>query len=419
MTTAACAAYLILSLVAVPAAQSQDVAGVLTLSDAVELALAGNPDLRGFGYRLRAQQARTDTASLAPPLELRANVENLLGSGVANRLDSAEAEFSISRVIELGDKRALRAAAGQAGSQLLGVEQAAAELDVVAEVTRRFIHVAADQAHLELTGRATELAEETLAATEARVAAARAPEVELRRARVTLARAQIDQEHAEHELLASRRLLAALWGESEPDFGRIDADLYRLPMPATFESLLARLDRNPDFLRFVSEARLRDAEIRLAQARARSDIDVTAGIRRLQRSRDQAFVIGVAMPLGSAARARGAIAEASALRGASDAERDAHRVRIEAQLFAVYQELLHAITEAGSLRATVVPEMESALTATREAFERGRYSYLEWVDAQRELIAVQRELIESSADAHLYLAEIERLTGEPLSPANP
>jgi len=419
MTTAACAAYLILLLVAMPTAWTQDVVDVLTLGDAVELALAGNPDLRGFGYRLRAQQARTDTASLAPPLELRANVENLLGSGAANRLDSAEAEFSISRVIELGDKRALRAAAGQAGSQLLGVEQSAAELDVVAEVTRRFIHVAADQAHLELTGRATELAEETLAATEARVAAARAPEVELRRARVTLVRAQIDQEHAEHELLASRRLLAALWGESEPRFGRIDADLYRLPAPATFESLLARLERNPDFLRFISEARLRDAEIRLAQARARADIDVTAGIRRLQRTRDQAFVVGVAMPLGSAARARGAIAEASALRGASDAERDAHRVRIEAQLFAVYQELLHAVTEAGSLRATVVPEMESALIATREAFERGRYSYLEWVDAQRELIAVQRELIESSADAHLYLAEIERLTGEPLSPANP
>ena len=419
MTTAACAAYLILLLVAMPTAWTQDVVDVLTLGDAVELALAGNPDLRGFGYRLRAQQARTDTASLAPPLELRANVENLLGSGAANRLDSAEAEFSISRVIELGDKRALRAAAGQAGSQLLGVEQSAAELDVVAEVTRRFIHVAADQAHLELTGRATELAEETLAATEARVAAARAPEVELRRARVTLVRAQIDQEHAEHELLASRRLLAALWGESEPRFGRIDADLYRLPAPAAFESLLARLERNPDFLRFISEARLRDAEIRLAQARARADIDVTAGIRRLQRTRDQAFVVGVAMPLGSAARARGAIAEASALRGASDAERDAHRVRIEAQLFAVYQELLHAVTEAGSLRATVVPEMESALIATREAFERGRYSYLEWVDAQRELIAVQRELIESSADAHLYLAEIERLTGEPLSPANP
>ena len=59
--------------------------------------------------------------------------------------------------------------------------------------------------------------------------------------------------------------------------------------------------------------------------------------------------------------------------------------------------------------------MEAALDATRVAFERGRYSYLEWVDAQRELVDVQRALIDASTNAHLYRAEIERLTGEPLA----
>ena len=62
------------------------------------------------------------------------------------------------------------------------------------------------------------------------------------------------------------------------------------------------------------------------------------------------------------------------------------------------------------LRTSVLPEMEAALEATRYAFERGRYSYLEWADAQRELVDVQRSLIDSSANAHLYRAEIERLT---------
>ena len=48
----------------------------------------------------------------------------------------------------------------------------------------------------------------------------------------------------------------------------------------------------------------------------------------------------------------------------------------------------------------------------------GRYSYLEWVDAQRELVDVQRTLIDASANAHLYRAEIERLTGESLPVAD-
>jgi cobalt-zinc-cadmium efflux system outer membrane protein len=164
---------------------------------------------------------------------------------------------------------------------------------------------------------------------------------------------------------------------------------------------------------------LRDAEIRVAETRARADIALSAGVRRLQQSRDQAFVFGVTIPLGSASRARSAVDEAAALRGQNDAEREAHRVRAEAQLFEIYQELLHALTEAETLRNTVLPEMEAALDATREAFERGRYSYLEWVDAQDELVAIQRSLIDASANAHLYFAEIERLTGMPLSPARP
>ena len=139
------------------------------------------------------------------------------------------------------------------------------------------------------------------------------------------------------------------------------------------------------------------------------------GLKRLQQTRDEALVLGVTMPLKSKARARSAIAEAAALRSETAAERDAHRVRAEAQLFELYQELQHALTEASALRERVLPEMEAALDATRYAFERGRYSYLEWVDAQRELFEVQRALIESAANAHLFRAEIERLTGEPLT----
>jgi cobalt-zinc-cadmium efflux system outer membrane protein len=399
--------------------QAQDIAPPLSLAAAVEQTLARNPRLEIFAYRLRAQDARTGTSALQPPLELRAELEDVFGTGQSSSLDTAEATFSIARVVELGDKSARRIEAAQAGRGLVDAERAAAQLDVLAEVTRRFIHVAADQEHLVLTQRATGLAHDTLTAAEARLAAARAPEVEVRRARITVARAEIEQEHAEHELLTSRRKLAAMWGDADPRFGRIEADLYRLPAAETFDVLVSRLEGNPEFLRFASEARLRDAEIRVAETRARADIALSAGVRRLQQSRDQAFVFGVTIPLGSASRARSAVDEAAALRGQNDAEREAHRVRAEAQLFEIYQELLHALTEAETLRNTVLPEMEAALDATREAFERGRYSYLEWVDAQDELVAIQRSLIDASANAHLYFAEIERLTGMPLSPARP
>jgi cobalt-zinc-cadmium efflux system outer membrane protein len=400
-------------------AQAAETGEPLTLRAAVERTLARNPELAGFGYRLRAQSARADAAYLRPPLELRGDIEDFLGNGAASGFDAAETTFSIARVIELGDKRDYRKAAADAALSVIEVERAAAELDVLAELTRRFIHVARDQELLRVTRRATELARETANSTAGRVEAARAPEVELRRARVTLARAEIDQEHAEHELLAARRALAAMWGDRVDAFGRVETDLYTLPVVDSFEALEARIGGSPDYLRFVSEARLRDAEIRLAEARARSDLVVSGGIRHLQATSDQALVFGVSMPLGRAARAEAGRAEGEALRELNEAESEAHAVRINAELFGIYQELRHAIAEAGILRTSVLPEMEAALAATRVAFEQGRYSFLEWVDAQRALIEVERALTEASANTHLFTAEIERLTSEPLSPANP
>jgi cobalt-zinc-cadmium efflux system outer membrane protein len=386
----------------------------LSLASAIEQTLERNPDLRVYEPRLTAARARSDVAGLKPPLELQTEVQDAFGTGRASGFDTAEATFAVSQVVELGRKRARRIDEAAAHTSLIDAERAAAELDVLTEVARRFIHVAADQEQLELTARATGLAQQTLDAADARVASARAPDVELRRARIAFARAEVEHEHAEHELLSSRRKLAAMWGDSDLRFDAVTADLYALPSPGTFEALVTRLANNPDFLRFASEARLRDAELRLAQAHARSDINVTAGIKRLQDTNDEAFVFAVNVPLFPGARARSGIAEASALRAQSDAEREAHRVRAEAELFELYQELNHSVTEAQVLRTNVLPEMEAALEGTRYAYERGRYSYLEWVDAQRELVDVQRSLIDASANAHLYRAEIERLTGESL-----
>jgi len=406
----ACAAAL-MGVVAPAASQT------LTLGSAIEQTLASNPELRVYKPRLDADRARAAQASLKPPLELQAEVQDAFGTGRASGFDIAETTFALSQVVELGGKRERRTDAAAASTALTEAERAAAELDVLAEVTRRFIHVASDQEHLALTLRATALAEDNVTATAARVAAARAPDVELRRARVTRARVGVEQEHAEHELLTSRRKLAAMWGDTEAHFDRVGADLYALPPSEGYEALVAKLAANPDFARFASEERLRDAELRVAEAHARANLTWRAGVRILSETNDEALVFGVTMPLNASRRARNDIAAARAEREQTTAERDAHRVRAEAELFELFQELRHAITEADMLRTTVLPEMEAALEATRYAFERGRYSYLEWVDAQRELVDVQRALIDASTNAHLYRTEIERLTGEPWSGA--
>jgi cobalt-zinc-cadmium efflux system outer membrane protein len=138
------------------------------------------------------------------------------------------------------------------------------------------------------------------------------------------------------------------------------------------------------------------------------------GARRLQRDGDVALVAGITMPLFGSQLARPAIAEARAERAAVEAREQAARVRAEASLFELVQELQHAITETELLRDEVLPQMQEALQATEYAWQRGRYSYLEWTEAQAERVAVQRTLIEAAANAQIFQVEIERLTGAAL-----
>lgn len=409
------AACILAASVALPSASAQ---APLTLRAAIQATLRSNPGLGRFQFELKAQDARIQHAGLRPVPVVSAEVENVLGTGEARNTDAAEVTFALSQIVELGDKRSARLKAANFGREDIAVEQQAAQLDVLAEVTRRFIHVASDQAQLDLTRNATALVQTTVDGVTRRVQAGRSPEVELIRARAALTRARIDQRHAEHELEASRAKLAAMWGDTTPQFGTVIADLYNLPTPVAFEALVERLQNNPDFLRFASQARLRDAEIRLAEARRKPDIEWSAGIRRLQDTHDDAFVFGVSAPLHSARQAAPAIEEARALRGRIDVEQRAAFINARSQVLDLYQELLHSIDETRILQSEVLPQMEQAREQTEYAYERGRYSYLELVEGQRAYLDTQRALIEAAANAQTLQAEIERLTGEPLQPTS-
>lgn len=392
----------------------------LTLQQAVSAALQGNPQLQTFAFQFRAGDARIQQAGLRPAPEVSVDLENFAGSGETRGIDAAEATFALSQVIELGDKRDTRIGAAQASRGALDIEQQAVQLDVLAEVTRRFIAVAQRQQQVRLARSAAEFAVKTVAASERRVNAAKAPHAELDRARIARDRFRLEERAAEVDLDTARKQLAATWGESQPVIdgrliGEVQADLFALPPTGDFMELVSRLAANPDFLRFASATRLRDAELRLASSQRKPDVTLAAGVRQLQDSDDQAFVASLSVPLFSGRRAESYVAEARANRELVDAERHVAEVKAEAMLYELHQQLTRAVLEARTLKDDIQPRSAEALKETEYAYARGRYSYLELVDAQREYLAVQATLIESAANAHTLRAEIERLTNAPLT----
>ena len=390
----------------------------VTLDEALTRTLDANPALAANGYRIDAAWGRFEQARIAPGPMLDLALNDALGTGDFRGVRGAEATLSIVWILERG-VRLRRIDAATADISLREVEAQVMHLDAAAETARRFLACLAFQARLVNAAEGIRLAEQTVDAVRARVAAGGATQAELSRAEAGLVRAELVEEDYEHELVSANHRLSEQWGETQPDFGRAAGDVQALPAVEPLETLQSRVDANPDIAFFMSQRRLAEAELHVAQARSRPDWQLRAGVRRIEATDDFALVGEITMPLGTRDRHLGRIAETFADMARASGDAQATRVRIETALFVLYEELLHDVHVAAALGERLIPLLESALADTRRAYELGRSSYSELSAVQSELLETRNELLETTIDAHALVVEIERLTGVPvLSPAS-
>lgn len=386
----------------------------LRLDEAVARSLEQNPTLIAESAEQRAVQARAERRALPPPLVVGGEFENVAGTGALQGVDATETTLRLSRVIELGGKRSARQALGAAEVARQRFVGDVARLDIATRTTARFIEVVADQQRLEFARERVKLAERTRSEVARWVTAARNPESDLHAAEIAVVDAQLELEHAEHELAAARTTLAASWGASEPDFPAVVGNLDELPVVEPVAELAARLPQTVAQRSAQFDAAAINARRQVAVASASPEVNVSLGIRRSETLNDQGLVMSVSVPLGTRQRASPAIAEADAELAAVEARRAAQGSEAYQTLFERYQELTHARTEVETVRTRMLPKAEQAFAFTRRGFEAGRFSFIALTQAQRTLFELRERSVEAAARYHSILVEVERLTA--LSP---
>lgn len=387
----------------------------LSLSQAISNVLERNPALKAADYESRAAAARIRTATLTPALRASMEFENFGGSGILSGSDNLESTLSLSKVLELGDKKRLRGDMARGESLVLRNEQDAQRLDILAETAKRFIKVVSDQERLAISEHSLALAQRTHEIVELRVKAGRSANAELRRARIALAKMELELDHARHTLETSRLKLASLWGDTQVLFASAEADLLGVSRPAPFEDLAQLLNNNPDLVRFATQKRLSTTKIQLARARNKANIEVAGGLRHFNATDDTGFVVSLAVPFGSRKRAAPAIEEAEMLGLRDPYDFEQRRLELHGTLFEVHQEIIHATDAVTALRNTIIPLAEEALRDYQNGYTSGRYSLLELNVAQRTLLDSELELLIAATDYHRLRIEIDRLTGAGLA----
>lgn len=255
------------------------------------------------------------------------------------------------------------------------------------------------------------LAGQTHRLVKQRVDAGRNHVADSRLAEVELSRAEIDREHAEHELAVSRLRLAVTWGETQPKFGNAEAPLFVLPPLASFAELETLLTNNPELIAFATEARVAQARLLVARSRSKPNLAFAAGLRYLNDPDDAALLFSMSIPLGTAARAGPEIDEMQSLAARVPLRQEQKRLALYSSLYEIHQELLHARTAFEALTERIIPLSEQTARDYREGYEEGRFSLLELNEAQKSLLGARLEQLDVAENYHRFRIEIERLTG--------
>lgn len=381
----------------------------LTLEQAVAQALAKHPSLTAQAQSVRAAERHAEALALQPQWTVGAELENVLGTGAVSGIHGAETTLRLSRAIELGGKLAARERVGAA--EVARQSEGIGRLQVViaAQAAERHIVVVGHQRRLEILRSHLSLATANRALLTRWVEAGRGSDAELLQADVALIDARLRVEDADHELDSARVALAALWGESDPEFDAIGA-LDSLPAVAPLSELEAQLPRSVEQLAFATDSAALDAQRELAASAAKADVTVSVGVRRLETIDDQALLFGVSMPLGSAPRSALGVARVDAELAALAARQQAAHWDARQQLYGLYRELEHARHVVETHQRETLPAVEAALAASQRGFEMGRFGFLVLNQSQQSLIDLRLAVLEAQQRYHTLLVSIDRLT---------
>lgn len=395
-------------------------ASTLSLDDAVARTAAVHPDLRGFANRARLLGLEGQRAALIPPLSVGIDLENALGSGDYSGVSSAETTLSLAGVMERGGKRAAREALIATRMDELAVERQAKELDVLAEVARRYLDLAEAQARLPLVAASVERQRALAKAVRKRFEEGASPEALAFSAEAEVARREAGLAAAERGIDVAWRALALMWRDASPGAAPgVPARSAALPALQPIEALLESLRQSPDVRYFAQVERVQEARRRIASTARSPDLSWQLGVRRLESSNDIALVAGVSLPLGM--RSRAALDESveEVNLGLVRESRDATVMELEATLVRAHGALAAALVSLRSLEQDILPRLAVSSSQAQRAYAAGALSYFESMQLQNEVSLVELEMLALRFDIDRKLVELQRLTGDPIviSPA--
>lgn len=308
-----------------------------------------------------------------------------------------------------GARRAARATA-RALAEVARAEADTIDLDLRLRATIAWLDLYGAGQTARIKMEASERLDALVVVTRARRDAGDASDAEVVNAEAQAARAHVEADDAARsEGIASAELAGLLgWDPSE---ALMTAG--GLPTPDSApDTPSLRISRHP-VLR-VQEARVAEADAAIAEARAagRPDVHVNFEVDTLDpRGAPTDVRVGLAVDLPFGGRGRARVHAAGARLRAEQAEADAVRSQLTAELVAAQRRWAAARQRATSFTTAIVPAQERSSDLVRKAYAAGEVELASVIQSERDLLDVRAESLAADIAAAEAWTALERAVG--------
>jgi cobalt-zinc-cadmium efflux system outer membrane protein len=387
---------------------------LLTLDDAVALALEFNPALAGSSWRVGVAQGREIQAGKIPNPEIDFRFAQL--GERRGEEDVSRRRIFLREEFELGGKRRRRVDLAQIESQLADWSYRDKRSEIATAVAMEFAAVLGAQRSVELYGELVEYIEKLHAAAEQMVEMSSLGRMEMQLIVRRRGLARIDLGSAEAQLAAARFGLAAIWGSSPPDFDTAVGDLEPAGPIPSIDAVLEMAKGSPSTERWEAEVERSRAELSLSRSGAVPDLEVGLGYAWEDNSSPPDYILDFQIDLPLFNRNQGSIQAANSELQRTEARREAAEA-VDARLIAqMYYELSERAARSSILGEEVIPAVRAAVATSRLAFEGQAQGLADVLDSRRDLAKAEMRRTEALVDYRQTLAELEHLIGQPLVP---
>lgn len=389
----------------IPALSAQE--SGLTLDQAVETALARNPEVLAARARIDAARGRTLQLKSRPEPQAAASIEGVPIPGLKKEGDQVEVHLGIEQAFEYPGKRALRADIGRQGEDMAAAELDRVRLLLTARVKRTYWSAAFAGAAVEALERTSSRLDALLEDLQAKYRTGAAAYVDVLRARAEKARLRNQILEQAKEKRTAELGLDELLGRPPGEPVALLTALPFVPLDADPAALVERARATLPSFR-LSALRIQGAEslVKLAGLSRRPDF-LAGFLFPSVRPNAWGVSFGLTMPFLRPGRAKGLAQEASAEAEASRFAAEALDRRVRTAVESAYIAAKSAEEQVYVYEKSLLRELDDELGIQLDYFRYGKAEAFSLLDLYRTYILAQVEHLRALLLYNLALADLE------------